>query len=228
MEADWAGFRAEGSEVHERQPAGAKGPVPLYPPNGNVAVVSVRVRRRWWRRAVDMALLPFALVLVLIEDVLWAGAKALLHDLNQLRFMRRLRVVIGRLPVAFALPLFLIPDIISHLFEIYAAVLLAQGFVRAAIAVEVFGKGVATLIVVWIYQACAPTLLKVRWFARVHHAVLAVRYWTLSHIAPVYSLVADYLPRPQPGGIGSLVQRRFRALCRSLSAVLAWRPSHDH
>lgn len=188
--------------------------------------MSATLARRWWRRSIDAALLPFALALVLTENVLWAGAKALLRELNRVRLVRRLRLAIARLPVSCALPLFLVPEIVSHLGEIYTAVLLAQGRFEAAVIVAVLGKGLATLIVVWIYQACAPTLLKVRWFARAHHAVLEFRYWTLLRIAPLYLRLAGSLhlgPARSPG----LVQRRFRALCRFLSAMLGWRPSHQ-
>ena len=189
--------------------------------------VSGILPRRWWRRSIDAVLLPFALVVVLIEDVLWAGAKALLGELNRLRFVRDLRVAISRLPARYALPLFLVPEIVSHMGEIATAVLLAQGCFEAAVIVAVLGKGLATLIVVWIYQACAPTLLKVRWFARAHHAVLELRYWTLARVAPLFARVSWRLHLGQRRG-GALVQRRFRALCRWLSATFGWRPSHHH
>jgi hypothetical protein len=183
--------------------------------------------RRLWRRLLDAALLPFALILVLTENVLWAGAKALLRGLNRLRFMRLLRLRIARLPAAYALPLFLIPDTVSHLFEIYAAVLLAQGYVRAAVMVEVLGKGLATLLVVWIYQACAPTLLRVPWFARVHHAVLEVRRRTLARVVPLWARLSGR-DRSDRGRTGVLVHRRFRALRRWLVATLGLRAPHHH
>ncbi|HUC17208.1 MAG TPA: hypothetical protein VMA37_05935 [Acetobacteraceae bacterium] len=199
--------------------------------------MSAILPRRWWRRLTDALLLPFALALVLTEDVLWAGAKALLRGFNRLPLLGRLRSGIARLPAAFALPLFLIPEILSHLGEIYTAVLLAQGCFRAAILVAVLGKGLATLIVVWIYQAAAPTLLRVRWFARLHHAVLEFRYWTLTRVAPLYArLVRRRHRRPYRDRGGGLTQLRlplrlplrFLALCRRLSAMFGWRPSHHH
>lgn len=189
--------------------------------------MSAILPRRWWRGLTNALLLPFALVLVLTEDVLWAGAKALLRGLSRQPLLGRLRRGIARLPVALALPLFLIPEIVSHLGEIYTAVLLAQGCFRAAILVAVLGKGLATLIVVWIYQAASPTLLQVRWFARLHHAVLEFRYWTLARIAPLYARLARRL-HPQRHQGGRQVQLRFRALRRWLSVMFGWRPSHHH
>src|SRR4029077_8155209 len=59
------------------------------------------------------------------------------------------------------------------------------GHVVTATLVAVLCKGVATLVLVWIYQACEPALLRVAWFARVHNAVLAARRWVLDRLLPL-------------------------------------------
>ncbi len=51
--------------------------------------------------------------------------------------------------------------------------------------IAVLFKGVATLVLVWIYQACEPALLRVAWFARLHNAVLAARCWVLDRVKPL-------------------------------------------
>jgi hypothetical protein len=82
--------------------------------------------------------------------------------------------------------------------------------VAAAIALLVLVKGTATLAVVWIYQAASPTLLGVRWFARMHDAVHFVRLWSQAKVAPLRQALRDRLGGSAKFGVR--VSRRFRAL----------------
>ncbi len=144
-----------------------------------------RPNNRVLRFLLDTLLVPIAVVIVLIEDVLWAGALALLRRVNDLPAVRALRVQLERLPAAIALPLFLVPESVSHIAGAYATVLLAQGRVKAAILVGGLVKGLCTLLLVWIYQCCEETLLRVAWFARLHHWALAARDWAKAKFAPL-------------------------------------------
>lgn len=155
----------------------------------------------------DVVLLVPALLLVLGEHVLWQGSRAVLRALAGLPLVKALHLWLGLLPPSLALPLFLIPEVFSHASEFGTAFLLAKGHVAAATLLVVLGKGVATLFLVWIYQACEPALLRVRWFARVHHAVLRARAALLAKFAPVRRLILIRLRRVRRGGA---VGRRFR------------------
>jgi hypothetical protein len=137
------------------------------------------------RRGLDLLLLPPALLLVLVEHVLWAGSRAILRGIAGLGPVRAAQHGLRLLPPYAAVPLFLVPELCSHGAGIWATVLLARGHVVTATLIAVLFKGAATLVLVWIYQACEPALLRVAWFARLHNAVLAARRWVLDQVMPL-------------------------------------------
>ena len=173
-------------------------------------------------RGIDLLLLPPALLLVVIEHVLWAGSRALLRAVAGLGAVRAAQLWLGLLPPHAAVPLFLVPELASHGAGLWATVLLARGHLVAATAIAVLIKGIATLVLVWIYQACEPALLRVAWFARVHEAVLAMRRWILDRVAPLRDTALRRLRR-SVAGTGWLGQR-FRRLRTRLAYGLinAW------
>jgi hypothetical protein len=136
-------------------------------------------------RCLDLVLLLPALLLVLLEHVLWAGSRAILRGIAGLGAVRAAQLWLGLLPPYAAVPLFLVPELCSHGAGIWATVLLARGHVVTATLIAVVFKGVATLVLVWIYQACEPALLRVAWFARVHNSVLTARCWVLDRVKPL-------------------------------------------
>lgn len=148
-----------------------------------------RPRNRYLQLLLDTLLIPIAVLIVVIEDVLWVGALALLRGMNDMAAVRAMRVHLERLPASVALPLFLVPEAISHIAGAYATVLLAQGRILAAIIVGGLVKGVCTLLLVWIYQCCEETLMRVAWFARLHHWALAVRDWAFAQVGPMRARV---------------------------------------
>lgn len=166
------------------------------------------VPRRLMAWLLDLLLLLPALLLVLGEHVLWQGSRAVLRALAGQPLIKALHLWLGLLPPSVALPLFLIPEVFSHASELGTAFLLAKGHVAAATLLVVLGKGLATLILVWIYQACEPALLRVRWFARTHHAILRARGLLLAKFAPVRAAMLTRLR--QSANAGGSVGRRFR------------------
>ncbi len=172
---------------------------------------------RWLARGLDLLLFVPALLLVLSEHVLWAGSRALLRSLGGLAAVRAAELWLRLLPPYAALPMFLVPDVFSHASELWAGVLLARGHLLAATVLAVLGKGVATIILVWIYQACEPALLQVAWFARLHHAVLTLRERLLVPVRPLRAALRRVLRRAlgqEPGWVA----RRFRRRRQRLAA----------
>jgi hypothetical protein len=173
-------------------------------------------------RGLDLLLLLPALLVVVLEHVLWAGSRAILHRIASLAVVRAAQLRLGQLPPYAAVPLFLVPDLCSHAAGIWATVLLARGHVVAATLIAVLFKGVATVVLVWIYQACEPALLRVAWFARLHHSVLAARRWVLDRTRPLREAALRRLRASvaRTGWLG----RRFQHLRMRLAAGLdsAW------
>ena len=126
-------------------------------------------------RFADALLLVPVLLAVLVQDVLWRPARAILTGVGRLGPMRRLHSRIARLPPWLALPLFLVPEAASRGGWLFSAWLLLHGAVQQAMLVYVLTKLFATLSAVWIYQACEPALLRIRWFARLHASVSQMR-----------------------------------------------------
>lgn len=152
------------------------------------------------RRLRDAVLLPFALLLVLFEMTLQGIARLVRH----FGPLRRLEAALARLPPWAILPLFIIPEAMSHIGGFYAAYLLSQRQYLAATLVAVLIKGVGVVIALWIYQACRPALMTIRWFAWLHGKVEAARAWAMLRIRPSLN--------------------RARAVLREIRAVLPLQP----
>jgi hypothetical protein len=179
-------------------------------------------RRTATNRCLDLLLLLPALLLVVLEHVLWAGSRAILRGIARLGMVRAAHLWLGTLSPYAAVPLFLVPDLCSHAAGIWATVLLARGHVVTATLIAVVFKGVATLVLVWIYQACEPALLRVAWFARLHHVVLAARGWVLDRVRPMRQAALRRL-RASVAGTGWLAPRFQRVRLRLANGVAkAW------
>jgi hypothetical protein len=171
------------------------------------------------RRLRDALLLPFGLILVPLDWALRTGSRLL----RRWRPVRYLEARLAHWPAWAILPLFLIPEGMSHAGGFYAAYLLAQRKVLAATVVAIFVKGVGLLIALWIYQACRPALMTISWFAWAHGKVEAARNWALGRITPPWRRARRLLRRlvlgraaivnPEPGAAHA---------GRRLAAMRAW------
>lgn len=141
------------------------------------------------RRPRDMLLLPLALLLVLFELTLQTIARLLRH----FGPLRRLEAVLAGWPAWAILPLFLVPETMSHIGGFYAAYLLAHRKIVAATMVAILVKGVGLVVALWIYQACRPALMTIRWFAWLHGKVGAARAWAMIRMRPRLVRVRRFL-----------------------------------
>ncbi len=161
------------------------------------------------RRPINLLLVPLALLLLVLEDVVWAGIAALLHQLRRAPPVAALSCALGRLPGPVALPLFLIPEVVGKLGELWSLALLAQGRPVAAVEAYVGVRLVSLVVAVFIYRSCEPALMRIAWFARAVGWVHAVRDWAMALVRP--------LLRPMRGmlrGAGGRLARRLSALKR--------------
>jgi len=160
-------------------------------------------RRRWGRVARDTLLLPPALLYVIVEQVFWRGAKRLLRQTARIPAIATLQTGLEKLPAAVILPLFLIPECISHLGGFWASDLLVRRDFTGALLVGLFVKGTATLLEVWIYYSCEAKLLSIGWFAWIHGKFFELKDWVAGRTLPARRLIA---------GGRSGIARRFTSL----------------
>ena len=140
-------------------------------------------------------LLPAAFMTVFAADVLWPSVRRLGSTMGHWPPLARLRERAGRLPVAVALPLFLIPELCSRLGWVVSVWFALQGQPWRGLAVYVGTKLIAGSLALWIYSACLPVLLRVRAFAAVHAAMFAAQrsaatWWQARAPGPFAAAVA--------------------------------------
>lgn len=160
---------------------------------------------RWMRRLMNVLLLPLAVLMVVLEDVVWAGVVALLRALHRAPPVAALEVALGRLSGPAALPLFLVPEAVGFAGKLWALALLAKGHPLAALEAYVGIRLVCTVIAVFIYRACEAALLRIGWFARAVGWVHAARDWAMGLVRPALDGVRRWLRR----GRGRLALRLF-------------------
>ena len=130
---------------------------------------------RLLRRLMNLLLLPLALLMVVLEDVVWAGALFVLRAVRRAGPVRAVEAWLGTLSGYAALPLFLVLEIVGFAGKIWAIGLVASGHPVAGLEAYVVIRLGSTLLAVFVYQACSPALLRIGWFARLVHWVHVAR-----------------------------------------------------
>jgi hypothetical protein len=178
------------------------------------------MRASWRRHLLNALLLPAALLVVVLEDVIWAGARAVLRRVARLRAVKRLQTEMERLPGWAALPIFAIPEVIAKAGEVWALTLLARGDVVSFALVYGLLRLLSTLLAVFVYMACEGALLRIAWFAALVRWVLAVRDWSLDRLQPLRAYLHAAVGRTP-----STAVRRFFSLRRWLER--RWRATRS-
>lgn len=127
-------------------------------------------------RLVDAILIVPAFVVVVIEDYGLRPTIRAAHWFHRVSRLERLHRRLAKLPPGAALPLFLIPEAASRAGWFASAWLLLTGAGWEAVTVYVLTKLFATVTALWVYRACEPALLRVKWFARIHATVQRMRH----------------------------------------------------
>jgi hypothetical protein len=148
--------------------------------------VTKRHRTHW---LLNLVLLPVAVLVLLLEDVVWAGAMAVLRAAIAWAPVRRTRAWLATLSGYAALPLFMVPEILGRVGEIWAVALLVEGHLASGVMVYALVRLVATLVAVFIYQACEAALLRIGWFARAVGWLHVARAWAVGLIRPALARV---------------------------------------
>jgi len=137
---------------------------------------------RRFKRWVVSWFIGAAALLFLIEEWLWNGLKRGMALLGQMPGLRRLERWIAALPPAGAALLFCAPTTLILPIKLFALKMIATGHLLQGTGVILAAKLAATALFARVYVLTQPALMRVKWFVRLHAAVLRWRVWVHGQI----------------------------------------------
>jgi|SRR3954469_16504714 hypothetical protein len=117
------------------------------------------------KRALQMALVPFAVAIVFFEQTLIRYLNRVTAAIAGWPPIARLEASLMRLPPYWALLTFVAPSLLILPIKLAAFWFGMHGRYGLALASVIFGKLLATAIVARLYRILRPTLMSIRWFA---------------------------------------------------------------
>ena len=129
------------------------------------------------RRILSILLVPLGVALMLLEDFLWRGLKALMARLGRLPMVARVEARIIALPPLWAAVVFLVPGIVTLPFELAATWIMATGHFVLGLVLLSLAELTATALFARVYTLCKPALMTVRWFVRLHDMMTRAKLW---------------------------------------------------
>jgi hypothetical protein len=163
-----------------------------------------------FRRILSQLLAPLAVLLMLAEEYLWAGLKALMARLGRLAPVARVEARIAALSPFGAAVAFVIPGLLMLPFKLAALGLMAKGHAVPGVLVLLAAKLTGTALFARLYALCKPALMSVEWFVRLHDGITAAKAWAHARL--------------EGWALYRLMRRLVRRLRNHVSGVLAmWR-----
>ncbi len=129
------------------------------------------------RRRLSFLLVPLGVVLMLLEEYLWRGLKALMARLGRLPWVARVETRIAALPPLWAAVVFLVPGMVLFPFKLAALWAMANGHLLWGLLVLLAAKLTATALFARLYTLCKPALMTVGWFVRLHDMTTRAKHW---------------------------------------------------
>ncbi|MBV9735238.1 MAG: hypothetical protein JO209_04965 [Acidisphaera sp.] len=166
----------------------------------------MRTRRAGRPRLADALLLAPA-CLALAAECLFGGLRDGLSALHATPPVLAMRAGLARVSPLVALPLFVVPEAASHAGTVLAAVLATEHRVALASSVYVLSRVIALVLLAAVWDACAPALLSLPWFARSHALAGRLRSRLRARLAWRRAQLRARMPAR-----GARLVRRFRAL----------------
>jgi hypothetical protein len=114
-------------------------------------------------------------LLFLIEEWLWNRLKQAMALLGRLPVLRQLERRIADLPPAWAALVFLAPSTLILPIKLFAVKMIMTGHLLRGAGVILAAKIAATALFARVYVLTQPSLMRVRWFVRLHALVLRWR-----------------------------------------------------
>jgi hypothetical protein len=121
-------------------------------------------------------------LLFLIEEWLWNRLKQAMALLGRLPGLRQLERWIKAMPPAWAAVVFLTPSALILPIKLFAVKMIVTGHIMSGAGVILAAKIAATALFARVYVLTQPALMRVRWFVRLHAAVLRARVWVHGQI----------------------------------------------
>ena len=163
------------------------------------------------KRALEIAVVPFAAAVVFIEQVLIRYLNMMMVAVARWPPIARLEAWLVTLPPWAAVLTFAMPSLIILPVKVSALWFAAHHRFALATAAVVLGKIMATAILARLYRILRPTMMQLRWFAWADTKFFAWRDWA-------YAFVKS-LPAWQEAK--ALVQRARTWLTELVSGLLA-------
>ena len=129
------------------------------------------------RRILSALLMPLGVILMLLEEYLWRGLKALMARLGRLPVVARVEARIIGLSPPWAAVVFLVPGVVLFPFKLAALWAIANGHILWGLLVLAAAKLTATALFARLYTLCKPTLMTVGWFVRLHDMMTRAKLW---------------------------------------------------
>jgi len=121
--------------------------------------------KQFLKRALQMALVPFAAAIVFVEQTLIRYLNLVTAAIAAWPPIARLEAWLARLPPYWALLTFVAPSILILPIKLSAFWFGVHHRYGLALASVIFGKVLATAIVARLYRVLRPTLMTIPWFA---------------------------------------------------------------
>lgn len=149
------------------------------------------------KRALEIALVPFMVAVVFIEQVLIKYLNVMMAAFARLKWVGRLEAWLMTLPPWAAVLTFAAPSILILPVKLSALWFAAHHRFALAFCSVVVGKVMATAIVARLYRILRPTLMQLRWFAWGDMHFFRWRDWAYALVRdlPAWQKVRDLLIR---------------------------------
>ena len=171
--------------------------------------------RRFLKRVLFPPMVIIAALIMFVEEWLWDHLTTAMGWLARTRVMRAVEARLALLPPYAAAAAFLLPGLLLLPVKIAALYLIAHGHAFSGLGVIIAAKLIGTACAARLYSICRPALLKIRWFAWLHDAIirLKTRLYAAIRSLPGWDTavrwkqkIKSWLPR------GGHFSRRWRAV----------------
>ena len=133
-------------------------------------------------RFLSFFLVPLGVTVMLVEEYLWRGLKAVMAQFGRLPVVARIEAHITTLSPGWAAVVFLVPGMVLFPFKLAALWAMANGHLLWGLVVLLAAKLTATALFARLYTLCKPALMTVPWFVRLHDMMTRAKAWAHAHL----------------------------------------------